>query len=76
MLLLRKLSRSKMNESCLKLMTQTMTGKSGVRQGAAHKWLKSPKWFTNLPLGVNVINFELNGLPRSYNTLIEVFKFI
>ena len=40
------------------------------------------------PLGVNVINFELNGFnasiwvswnpsdPKSYNTLIEVFKFI
>ena len=34
------------------------------------------------PLGVNVINFELNGFlgvpqtPKSYNALIEVFKFI
>ena len=26
-----------MNESCPKLMTQTMTGKSGVRQGAARR---------------------------------------
>ena len=34
------------------------------------------------PLGVNVINFELNGFlgvpqtPKSYNALIEVFKFM
>ena len=51
----------------------------------AHKGLKLSKRFTNLLLGVNVINFELNGFhastwvpqtSKSYNALIEVFKFI
>ena len=54
-----------------------------------HKGLNSQKRFTNLLSGVNVINFELNGLnasmwvswspsdpQKSYDTLIEVFKVI
>ena len=53
-----------------------------------HKGLKSPKRFTNLPLGSMSSILNLMGLmhsyrspgvprtPRSYNALIEVFKFI
>ena len=49
----------------------------------AHKGLDLQKRFTNLPpLGVNVIDFELNGslgiskTPKIHDALIEVFKFI
>ena len=49
-----------------------------------HKGLKSPKRFTNLPLGsmssiLNLMGLMHSGVPRtprSYNALIEVFKFI
>ena len=54
----------------------------------AHKGLKSPKRFTNLPLGSMSSILNLMGLmqlygstgvpraPRSYNAMIEVFKFM
>ena len=59
-----------------------------LSSATSHKGLKSPKRFTNLPLGsmssyLNLISlmhsYRSLGLPRatrSYNALIEVFKFI
>ena len=55
------------------------------RQGTVQKGLKLQKKVHKPPFGVNVIHFEINGFnafiwvpqtPRSYNALIEVFKFI
>ena len=48
----------------------------------AHKGLDLPKRFTNLLLGVNVIDFVINRsigvsqAPKVHDALIKVFKFI
>ena len=59
-----------------------------TKHKVTHKGLKSPKRFTNLPLGSMSSILNLMGLmhsyrspgvprtPKSYNALIEVFKFI